>query len=446
MERTRTRGWARPIGLLLASVLALVAWSGPPAAAAASVTVRLTDRVSPSELTIAPGTTVVFRNDSGNRHRMRSVEHSGDRGFDTGNIEPGERASVTFRTTGSWPFVDDRERDDAAFHGLITVRDGRSSADGGTGGGTGGSGGATVPSSASVDIGDRVFRPSTVTISAGGRVTWRNGDSDEHTASARDGSWDSGVKAPGASWSQTFATAGSFGYLCLLHPEMTGTVVVRAASGGGSVPAPAQPRPVAPPPDPTPPPQPAAPPAVRSTVPVAIQDNRFAPETTRVTSGTSIRWTNAGAAIHTVTDGGGAFDSGLLRAGQSFETTTGSPGTYAYSCIVHPGMTATLVVVPGPAQADAPAASPAPPDAAPEARAPEDPRLAAGGPGGGVPEEPATNGAPGTEPAAGTTAGTTAVAASTSDAVGARLALVALLVGAAALVFARLVGRAVTPG
>ena len=31
----------------------------------------------------------------------------------------------------------------------------------------------------------------------------------------------------------TFANAGTFAYHCLIHPDMTGTVVVEAASSGG---------------------------------------------------------------------------------------------------------------------------------------------------------------------------------------------------------------------
>ena len=40
-------------------------------------------------------------------------------------------------------------------------------------------------------------------------------------------SWDSGVKMAGASFSQTFNTAGTYPYHCSVHPFMKGTVVVK---------------------------------------------------------------------------------------------------------------------------------------------------------------------------------------------------------------------------
>jgi plastocyanin len=37
-------------------------------------------------------------------------------------------------------------------------------------------------------------------------------------------------------FSFTFTTAGTYEYFCSLHPHMTGTIVVEAATGGGAVP------------------------------------------------------------------------------------------------------------------------------------------------------------------------------------------------------------------
>jgi hypothetical protein len=62
-------------------------------------------------------------------------------------------------------------------------------------------------------------------------VTWTNRDSVAHTAT-RGTAFDSGLIEQGESYSLTFVRAGTYRYVCTPHPNMTGTVVVRAASGG----------------------------------------------------------------------------------------------------------------------------------------------------------------------------------------------------------------------
>jgi plastocyanin len=84
-----------------------------------------------------------------------------------------------------------------------------------------------------IRIQDFAFGPRTVTITAGDRVTWTNRDSVEHTATARNGSFDTGLLGQGESRSMRFSVAGTYRYVCTPHPTMTGTIVVRAASSGG---------------------------------------------------------------------------------------------------------------------------------------------------------------------------------------------------------------------
>ena len=83
-----------------------------------------------------------------------------------------------------------------------------------------------------VRIQDFAFGPRTVTITAGDRVRWTNRDAVEHTATARNGSFDTGLLGQGESRSVRFMVAGTYRYVCTPHPTMTGTIVVRAASGG----------------------------------------------------------------------------------------------------------------------------------------------------------------------------------------------------------------------
>ena len=78
-----------------------------------------------------------------------------------------------------------------------------------------------------VAIANFAFSPTSLTVKAGDTVTWTNQDSTAHTVTADDGSFDSKNVAAGASFSQTFATAGTFAYHCTIHPTMTATVVVQ---------------------------------------------------------------------------------------------------------------------------------------------------------------------------------------------------------------------------
>lgn len=69
------------------------------------------------------------------------------------------------------------------------------------------------------------FALPTLTIPAGTTVSWTNQDDLPHTATADDGSWDSGTLTAGV-FTHTFVTPGTFAYHCDIHPTMTGTIVV----------------------------------------------------------------------------------------------------------------------------------------------------------------------------------------------------------------------------
>jgi plastocyanin len=71
------------------------------------------------------------------------------------------------------------------------------------------------------------FDPAQLEVPVGTTVTWTNQDSASHTVTADDGSFDSGQLAQGATFSQTFAKAGTYTYHCANHPNMTATVVVK---------------------------------------------------------------------------------------------------------------------------------------------------------------------------------------------------------------------------
>ncbi|WP_371872480.1 cupredoxin domain-containing protein [Mycobacterium paragordonae] len=77
-----------------------------------------------------------------------------------------------------------------------------------------------------VSIDNFAFAPATLTVRAGGTVTWTNRDEEPHTVAASDGSFHSPGMGTGATFSRTFATPGTFEYVCSIHPMMRGTVVV----------------------------------------------------------------------------------------------------------------------------------------------------------------------------------------------------------------------------
>ena len=82
--------------------------------------------------------------------------------------------------------------------------------------------------SAKVEIEDFAYDPDPVTIEEGGKVIWINRDSAPHTATAEDGSFDTGVLEEGKLKSETFKEPGTYTYVCSIHPQMHGTIEVVA--------------------------------------------------------------------------------------------------------------------------------------------------------------------------------------------------------------------------
>jgi plastocyanin len=79
-----------------------------------------------------------------------------------------------------------------------------------------------------VTIDGFAFEPGSLTVTAGTTVTWTNRDEEPHTVAASDGSFHSPGMGTGGTFTHTFAAAGTFDYVCSIHPMMRGTVVVTA--------------------------------------------------------------------------------------------------------------------------------------------------------------------------------------------------------------------------
>ena len=86
------------------------------------------------------------------------------------------------------------------------------------------------PASNTVTMPGLSFSPSTLTVTKGTTITWKNTDATAHTSTSEtSGIWDTGNIPAGSSATTTFNTAGTFGFHCTYHSAMgmTGTITVR---------------------------------------------------------------------------------------------------------------------------------------------------------------------------------------------------------------------------
>ena len=174
------------------------------------------------------------------------------------------------------------------------------------------------------DAGD--FVPGEVTVDVGQTIAFVNAHSDEHTATGS--GFDTGIIPERSVATVVLEEPGTFAYACLIHPEMTGRVLVR--NEDGVVPPPATPIPSASP--------------VANAVEVSIANLAFDPATLSVAAGATVTWTNDDTVPHTVTADDGAFDSGIFDPGASFSWTFDQPGASAYHCQLHPTMEGAIEV------------------------------------------------------------------------------------------------------
>ena len=318
----------------------------PPPPPPTEATVGMAGRVfRPATLTVGVGATVTFFNDDGRTHTATANDFS----WDSGNFDPGQSYQKTFNTPGTVGYF-------CVIHpdmiGTIVV--------------AGGDGSAPAPppttapdptpaapipaTSQQVEIIDFDYSPTALTIAAGASVTWRNTGPTPHTVTSDVGAFDSGYMFTTDTYTSTFPEAGTFNYYCTLHPEMRAAVIVGA---GGAVPDSS----TAVDTDGS---NPTAPPtAALGGLSVTMLDNNFSPQSITVTAGTTVRWGNNGQALHTVTANDGSFDSGFIDAGRTYARRFPTPGTFSYVCIIHPGMTGTVLVTDSAGTAPPPEAEPA---------------------------------------------------------------------------------------
>ncbi len=96
---------------------------------------------------------------------------------------------------------------------------------------------AQTPAAAAVGIDNFTFNPPTLTVKAGTTVTWTNKDDIPHGIAVTNNAFKrSQALDTDDSFSFTFTTPGTYQYFCYIHPHMTGTIVVEAATGSNTTP------------------------------------------------------------------------------------------------------------------------------------------------------------------------------------------------------------------
>lgn len=246
---------------------------------------------NPQNLTIMLGDTVHWVN-------MDAAPHTATDGngeFDSGTLNNGDSYDHIFMTPGTYNYICSIH---PSMNGAITV-----------------AGGTHSENYHIVNIQNFAFDPQELTIALGDTVHWVNMDTAPHTATDGNGEFDSGTLNNGDSYDHVFMTPGTFSYVCSIHPNMNGAVTV--AGGGGHS---------------------------DNYHVVNIQNFAFDPQDLMIAVGDTVHWENMDSAPHTVTAVHGAFDSGNLNMGDSFDFVFQTEAVYAYVCSYHSNMTGSITV------------------------------------------------------------------------------------------------------
>ena len=77
---------------------------------------------------------------------------------------------------------------------------------------------------------------------------------------------------------------------------------------------------------------------------IEVKDFMFAPTTLTVSAGAQVTWVNKDDEPHTVVSDAGLFRSGALDTDERFSFKFDKPGTYHFTCSIHPRMVGTIIV------------------------------------------------------------------------------------------------------
>lgn len=193
-------------------------------AAPVAVEVEVGDNTfGPAEISVPAGGSVTWRHIGQRPHTVTATDGS----FNSGTIQSGDSFSQTFDTPGIYQYL-------CEFHegmvGSITVTGAAAAAPAPTSPAPAAP--APAPAEAVVSMRDFEFVEREIRVRAGTRVIWRNDGTKQHSATAVDGSFDTGLYGSGEERAQTFDTPGTYLYYCVLHAPadgssgMVGTVIV----------------------------------------------------------------------------------------------------------------------------------------------------------------------------------------------------------------------------
>jgi plastocyanin len=89
---------------------------------------------------------------------------------------------------------------------------------------------ATPAADTTVSISQFMFAPTAMTVVAGTTVHWKNLDPEPHTVRSLDKGFLSNALDQNDSFAFKFDKPGTYQYICSIHPQMVGTIVVKAAN------------------------------------------------------------------------------------------------------------------------------------------------------------------------------------------------------------------------
>ena len=85
-------------------------------------------------------------------------------------------------------------------------------------------------SQATISIHEFMFAPMSLTVTAGTTVHWKNLDGEPHTVRGVDANFRSDPLDQNDSFAFKFDKPGTYRYVCSIHPQMLGTIVVTSTA------------------------------------------------------------------------------------------------------------------------------------------------------------------------------------------------------------------------
>jgi plastocyanin len=86
---------------------------------------------------------------------------------------------------------------------------------------------AATSQDSTIAIHNFMFNPMSLVVPLGTTVSWKNFDGEPHTIRSVDDTFRSGALDQNDSFSFKFDKAGTYKYVCSIHPQMVATIVVK---------------------------------------------------------------------------------------------------------------------------------------------------------------------------------------------------------------------------